>query len=281
MLKIIDTHQHLWDTSNLSYPWLDDFDALGKRYLIDDYRQACKGMNVVRSVHVEADVAPEHIVEEVRWLAQIVRSDHTICAIVASAPLEASNAEEILKQLVQYELVVAIRRMAWHHPDDQFYRSPELIKGVQLLEKFNLSFDLCANHQQLPAAIDLVKATPNVRHAVNHCGGPDIKGQQFQPWADHISQLASFDNVYCKVSGIVTTASENWTKAELKPYIDRLVETFGYDRLMFGSDWPVCTLAAEYQQWVEALLWAIQDATDVDKQKLFHDNAKLFYRMKN
>ena len=281
MLKIIDTHQHLWDTSNLSYPWLDDFDALGKRYLIDDYRQACKGMNVVRSVHVEADVAPEHIVEEVRWLAQIVQSNRMIGAIVASAPLEASNAEEILKQLVQYELVVAIRRMAWHHPDGQFYRSPELIKGVQLLEKFNLSFDLCANHQQLPAAIDLVKATPNVRHAVNHCGGPDIKGQQFQPWADHISQLASFDNVYCKVSGIVTTASENWTKAELKPYIDRLVETFGYDRLMFGSDWPVCTLAAEYQQWVEALLWAIQDATDVDKQKLFHDNAKLFYRMKN
>ncbi len=281
MLKIIDTHQHLWDTSNLSYPWLDDFDALGKRYLIDDYRQACKGMNVVRSVHVEADVAPEHIVEEVRWLAQIVPSDRMIGAIVASAPLEASNAEEILKQLVEYELVVAIRRMAWHHPDDQFYRSPELIKGVQLLEKFNLSFDLCANHQQLPAAIDLVKATPNVRHAVNHCGGPDIKGQQFQPWADHISQLASFDNVYCKVSGIVTTASENWTKAELKPYIDRLVETFGYDRLMFGSDWPVCTLAAEYQQWVEALLWAIQDATDVDKQKLFHDNAKLFYRIKN
>ena len=281
MLKIIDTHQHLWDTSNLSYPWLDDFDALGKRYLIEDYRRACEGMNVVRSVHVEADVAPEYVVEEVKWLAQIVQSDGMIGAIVASAPLEASNAEEILKQLVEYDLVVAIRRMAWHRPDDQFYRSPELTKGVQLLEKFNLSFDLCANHQQLPAAIDLVKATPNVRHAVNHCGGPDIKGQQFQPWADHISQLASFDNVYCKVSGIVTTASENWTKTELKPYIDHLVATFGYDRLMFGSDWPVCTLAAEYQQWVEALLWAIKDATDVDKQKLFHDNAKLFYRIKD
>jgi L-fuconolactonase len=281
MLKIIDTHQHLWDTSNLSYPWLDDFDALGKRYLIDDYRQACKGMNVVRSVHVEADVTPEHIVEEVRWLAQIVPTDGMIGAIVASAPLENSSAEEILKQLTEYELVVAIRRMAWHLPDNQFYRSPELIKGVQLLEKFNLSFDLCANHHQLPAAIDLVRATPNVRHAVNHCGGPDIKGKQFQPWADHISELASFDNVHCKVSGIVTTASENWTKAELKPYIDHLVAAFGYDRLMFGSDWPVCTLAAEYQQWVEALLWSVQSATGPDRQKLFHDNAKQFYRIKS
>ena len=281
MLDIIDTHQHLWDTSNLSYPWLDDFDALGKRYLIEDYRRACAGVNVVRSIHVEADVAPAHIVEEVKWLAQIVQSDSMIGAIVASAPLESSHVEEILKQLVEYELVVAIRRMAWHHPDNQFYRSPELIKGVQLLEKFNLSFDLCANHRQLPAAIDLVTATPNVRHAINHCGGPDIKGKQFQPWADRMSELASFDNVHCKVSGIVTTANENWTQTELKPYIDHLVATFGYDRLMFGSDWPVCTLAAEYQQWVEALLWAIQDATDGDKQKLFHDNAKQFYKIRN
>ena len=281
MLKVIDTHQHLWDTSNLSYPWLEDFDALGKRYLIDDYRRACEGINVVRSVHVEADVAPTQVVEEVKWLAQIVQSDDMIGAVVAAAPLEASNAEEILKQLTEHELVVAIRRMAWHHPDNQFYRSPELIKGVQLLEGYNLSFDLCANHEQLPAAIDLVKATPNVQHAVNHCGGPDIKGEQFQPWADHISELASFDNVHCKVSGIVTTASDNWTKAELKPYIDHLVTAFGFDRLMFGSDWPVCTLAAEYGQWVEALLWAIKGVSDTDKQKLFHDNAKRFYRIKD
>ena len=281
MLKIIDTHQHLWDTSNLSYPWLDDFDALGKRYLIDDYRRACEGINVVRSVHVEADVAPTQVVDEVKWLAQIVQQDDMIGAVVASAPLEESGVEEILKQLTEYELVVAIRRMAWHRPDNQFYRSPELIKGVQLLEEFDLSFDLCANYQQLPAAIDLVRATPNVRHAVNHCGGPDIKGRQFQPWADHMSELATFDNVHCKVSGIVTTASENWTKAELKPYIDHLVASFGYNRLMFGSDWPVCTLAAEYQQWVEALLWSLRDATDVDRQKLFHDTAKEFYRIKN
>ena len=281
MLKIIDTHQHLWDTSNFSYPWLDDFDALGKRYLIEDYRRACEGINVVRSVHVEADVAPAHVVDEVKWLAQIVQTEGMIGAIVASAPLEEPSAEEILKQLTEYELVVAIRRMAWHRPDNQFYQSPELIKGVQLLERYNLSFDLCANSQQLPAAIDLVKATPNVRHAVNHCGGADIKGKQFQPWADHISELASFDNVHCKVSGIVTTASENWTKAELKPYIEYLVAAFGYDRLMFGSDWPVCTLAAEYQQWVEALLWSVQESTDTDRQKLFHDTAKEFYRIKN
>ncbi|MCZ6680065.1 MAG: amidohydrolase family protein [Candidatus Poribacteria bacterium] len=279
MLQIIDTHQHLWYTSNLSYPWLDDFDALDKRYTSDDYRRATAGLNVVRSVHVEADPAPEHVVEEVKWLTQIAEQGGIIGAIVAAAPLEVPNVEDILKQLTEYALVVGIRRMAWHRPDAEFYREPNLIQGVQLLERFNLSFDLCANHEQLPAAIALVKATPNVRHAVNHCGGPDIKGKQFQPWADHMSELAAFNNVHCKVSGIVTTASNNWTKEELKPYIDRLVTAFGYDRLMFGSDWPVCTLAAEYKQWLDALLWAVQDASDADKQKLFHDNAKEFYRI--
>ena len=281
MLKIIDTHQHLWDTSNLSYPWLNDFNALGKCYLTEDYRRATDGLNVARSVHVEADPAPVHVVEEVKWLTQLAEQYGIIGAIVAAAPLEMPDAETTLKQLTAHDLVVAIRRMAWHHPDDQFYRNPDLIKGVQLLEEFDLSFDLCANYSQLPAAIDLVKVTANVQHAVNHCGGPDIKGKQFQPWADHMSELAAFDNVYCKVSGIVTTASENWTNQELKPYIDHLVTAFGYDRLMFGSDWPVCTLAADYRQWLDALLWALQDASDTDMQKLLHDNAKQFYRIRD
>lgn len=282
MFEIIDTHQHLWDTSNLNYPWLEGFDALEQRYLIQDYRRTTEGHNVVRSVHVEGDPAPEHVVDEVRWLTQIAELDGMIGAIVAAAPLEQLNVAEVLQRLTDAsKYVVGIRRMAWHEPDNRFYTRPEVIQGVQLLEQFDLSFDLCAKHDQLPAAIELVKATPNIRHAVNHCGGPDIKGGGFQPWADHISQLAAFDNVHCKVSGIVTTASENWTKEELKPYITHLVSAFGYDRLMFGSDWPVCTLATEYGDWLDALSWAVQDASDLEKRQLFHDTAKAFYRIEN
>ena len=169
----------------------------------------------------------------------------------------------------------------WHGTTQipQFYATPELINGVKLLTKFNLSFELCANAMQLPAAITLVKATPDVRHALNHCGGPDIKGGQFEPWATHIRELAAFENVHCKVSGIVTTASENWTREELKPYVQQLVEAFGYERLMFGSDWPVCTIAATYQEWVEALLWAVSDASDAEKNRLFYENASEFYSL--
>ena len=277
MLKIIDTHQHLWDTTNLEYPWLEDFDLLAKRYTAEDYREAIGDLNVVKSVHVEGDPAEADVVKEIEWLTEIAETDGMIGAIAAAAPLEKPNAEAILAQLVEFGLVVGVRRMAWHHPDPQFYASPELINGVKLLTKFDLSFELCANHAHLPAAIELVKATPDVRHALNHCGGPDIKGGQFELWATHIRELAAFENVHCKVSGIVTTASENWTREELKPYIRHLVETFGYERLMFGSDWPVCTLAATYQEWVDVLLWAVEDASDVEKNRLFYENASEFY----
>lgn len=277
MLKIIDTHQHLWDTENLEYPWLEGFDLLEKRYTVQDYREAIGDLNVVKSVHVEGDPAESEVVKEVEWLTEIAETDGMIGAIAAAAPLEKPNAESILEQLVGFGLVVGVRRMAWHHPDPQFYASPELINGVKLLTKFDLSFELCANSMQLPAAIELVKATPDVRHALNHCGGPDIKGGQFEPWATHIRELAGFENVHCKVSGIVTTASENWTREELKPYIQHLIEAFGYERLMFGSDWPVCTLAATYQEWVDALLWTIEDASDAEKNSLFYENASEFY----
>ena len=277
MLKIIDTHQHLWDTENLEYPWLEGFDLLAERYTAQDYREAIGDLNVIKSVHVEGDPAETEVVKEVEWLTEIAETEGMIGAIAAAAPLEKPNAEAILEQLVGFERVVAVRRMAWHHPDPQFYASPELINGVKLLTKFDLSFELCANSMQLPAAIELVKATPDVRHALNHCGGPDIKGGQFEPWASHIRELAGFENVHCKVSGIVTTASENWTREELKPYIRHLIEAFGYERLMFGSDWPVCTLAATYQGWVDALLCAVEDASDTERDRLFYENASAFY----
>lgn len=277
MLKIIDTHQHLWDAENLEYPWLEGFDLLGKRYTPEDYREAVGDLNVIKSVHVEGDPAETDVVKEVEWLTEIAETDGMIGAIAAAAPLEKPNAEAILEQLVGFGRVVGVRRMAWHHPDPQFYATPDLINGVKLLTKFDLSFELCANSTQLPAAIELVKATPDVRHALNHCGGPDIKGGQFETWASHIRELAAFENVHCKVSGIVTTASENWTREELKPYIRHLIEAFGYERLMFGSDWPVCTLAATYQEWVDALLWAVEDASDAEKNRLFYENASEFY----
>ena len=134
---------------------------------------------------------------------------------------------------------------------------------------------------QLPAAIELVRATPEINHAVNHCAGPDIAGDGYDTWADLVSELAALPNTMCKVSGIVTRAAENWTREDLKPYVDHLVRVFGFERLMFGSDWPVCTLASDYTTWFNALSWIVRGASEQDRAKLFHENAARFYRIES
>ena len=132
-------------------------------------------------------------------------------------------------------MVVGIRRMAWHHEDPSFYSWPSLIEGVKALPKYGYTFELCANVTQLDAAVTLVRATPDVTHAINHCGGPDIAADGFAPWADYMNQLAGFPNTVCKISGLVTRAKVNWTADDLRPYIDHLIDIFGFDRVMYGS----------------------------------------------
>ena len=245
-MQIIDAHQHLWDTAELSYPWLEGFDALRQRYGPEDYRAAFEGIDIIRSVHIEADPAPGAEVAEVDRLVR---------------------------------MVVGVRRMAWHHEDPEFYTWPSLIEGVRALPGYGYTFELCANVTQLDAAVTLVRATPDVTHAINHCGGPDIAGDGFAPWAAFMNKLAEFPNTVCKISGLVTRAKENWTGDDLRPYIDHLIEIFGFDRVMYGSDWPVCTLAASYRAWFDTLVDAVKGITDEERSKLFHDNAKAFYRL--
>ena len=150
---------------------------------------------------------------------------------------------------------------------------------MSLLPRYGYTFELCANVTQLEAAIDLVYATPNVSHAINHCGGPDIAGNEFARWAGYMNRLAEFPNTVCKMSGLVTRASENWTANDLNPYIDHLIDIFGFERLMFGSDWPVCNLAATYKLWFGVLRRAVENCTEDERQKLFHDNARAYYHV--
>ena len=279
-MQIIDAHQHLWDTAELSYPWLEGFDALRQRYGPEDYRAAFEGIDIARSVHIEADPAPGAEVAEVDRLVRIAAEDGMIGAIVPTAPLESEDREKTLERLAaDYPMVVGIRRMAWHHEDPSFYSWPSLIEGVKALPRYGYTFELCANVTQLDAAVTLVRATPDVTHAINHCGGPDIAADGFAPWADYMNQLAGFPNTVCKISGLVTRAKENWTADDLRPYIDHLIDIFGFDRVMYGSDWPVCTLAATYRAWFETLVDAVSGVSEEDRRKLFHDNARDFYRL--
>jgi predicted TIM-barrel fold metal-dependent hydrolase len=154
------------------------------------------------------------------------------------------------------------------------------VENVRRLAEHDLSFDLCVNASQLPDAISLVKAAPDVHFVLDHCGVPDVKARALDPWRDHMREIAALPNVAGKVSGVVAYADpQRWTAADLAPFIQHTIDCFGWDRVMFGSDWPVCTLSASLKQWVEALREVVAGTSEEQQRKLFHDNAVRVYRL--
>ena len=277
---IVDTHIHLWDPSVLRYPWLDEVPFLNKPYLLEDYRNACGAVDVGTMIFVQCDPDPDENLKEAEWVASLAKEDPRIRGIVAGAPLEKGNgARPLLEQLSEIPLVKGIRRLI-QSEGIEFCIQPDFIIGVQSLEEFGLSFDICIYHRHLANTIQFVKQCPNIQFILDHIGKPNIKDQLFEPWKREIKELSEFPNVSCKVSGLVTEADlENWTRENLKPYIDHVIECFGFDRVIYGSDWPVAAQATEYPRWVETLEWAVNGCSGEELRKLFRDNALQFYRV--
>ncbi len=281
MQPIIDAHHHLWDLKRLRYDWLNEVPAINRSYFISDYQEAISGLNVVKSVFAQANATSECSRDETLWILSLADSPGTpIEGVVAWAPIEDPEVEAYLEQLPRHPKLKGVRRLIQSEEDSYFCARPAFVNGVRLLEKFSLSFDVCIIHHQLPAVIQLVREAPEVSFVLDHIGKPDIKGGVTEPWATHIRELASEDNVVCKLSGLVTEADmETWTAQDLKPYIDHVIDAFGFDRLMFGSDWPVCTLASDYGRWLGAVQEATADASDEEKYHLFYGTAERFYRL--
>lgn len=278
---IVDSHVHFWDLDELDYPWLDGVPPIRRPFLPEDYRAATSQLNVEKIVFVQADCASEQGLDEVKWVTSLAQEEARIQGIVAFAPLEAEEktVRPYLQSLSQHALVRGVRRLIQSEAVD-FCVQPEFVRGVQLLAEFDLSFDICIYHPQMANSVELVRRCPDVAFVLDHIGKPDIAGQLLDPWREQIGALADLPNVYCKISGLVTEADqENWTQADLKPYIDHVIDSFGIDRVMFGSDWPVATLASTYQRWVDTLAWATADLSDDERQKLFYANAQKFYRL--
>jgi L-fuconolactonase len=277
---IVDTHIHLWDPSVLRYPWLEEVPFLNKPYLLADYRNACGEINVETMIFVQCDTHPDDNLKEAEWVTSLSKEDPRIRGIVAGAPLEAGDGvKPLLEQLADIPLVKGIRRLI-QSESLEFCVQPDFISGVQSLEEFGLSFDICIYHPHLANTIQFVKQCPNIQCILDHIGKPNIKDQLFEPWKREIKELSEFPNVFCKVSGLVTEADfETWTREDLKPYIDHVIECFGFDRVIYGSDWPVAAQATEYPRWVEALEWAVSGCSDDELRKLFRDNALQFYRV--
>jgi predicted TIM-barrel fold metal-dependent hydrolase len=279
-MQIVDTHQHLWDPDLFRYSWLDSLPSLNRSFRMPDYLAAAKGLNVVKSVHLEADVDEPYMLDETRLLLALAdQPDNPLEGIVACGRPESGDFKSYLDGIAGHRKLKGIRRVL-HTQADEVGKGANFIRNVAALSDYGLSFDICVLARQIPIAINLVSKCPDVAFILDHCGVPQVKEKRLDPWRAYITEIAQFPNVCCKVSGLVAYAdSKRWTAEDLRQFVEHTIASFGWDRVLFGSDWPVCTLSASYQQWVEALRTITQGAGEVNQKKLFHDNAVRVYRL--
>ena len=295
MLPLIDTHQHLWDVTRFKLPWLPASGVLARSYVMDDYRQAIVGTGIERSVYMEVDVAPEQQTAEAEHLIAICKSGKgpTVGAVISGRPGDAAGFSKYIAQFKNSPEIKGVRQVL--HGDSTpagHCLSADYVKSVQLLGELGLSFDLCLRPTDLADGWKLADKCPNTRLILDHCGNADPKawlsatrrGDQkadhnVDAWKKEMDELAKRKNVLCKISGIIARVTKDWTAADLAPIVNHCLDRFGPDRVIFGSDWPVCLLGAPLVEWTTALRQIVADRPEEQQKKLFSANAEKYYRL--
>lgn len=276
---VIDAHVHLWDPRRFRMPWIDDNPRLKRAFGPTEFAQASDASDVEAIVYVQVDVTPAYGLLEARWAAE---QGALVAGIVAWAPMEdGSVVSTYLDELVKVDpRVKGVRRLIQSETDPHFPTRPGLLEGLRLLPKYGLSFDICIQHHQLAQSIEMVRACPDTSFVLDHLGKPDVKAGQLEPWRQQIAELAALPNVMCKVSGLVTEADlAQWTIADVKPYVLHVLDAFGEDRVLFGGDWPVVTMASSYGRWVKTLDELTAHLSPSALKKLWAENARRVYRL--
>jgi L-fuconolactonase len=274
---IIDAHIHLWDPARLRYPWLGSVPAIAQCHTLDDFATATNGLTVVRRVFVQCECDPVQAREEVTWVAAMEGID----AIVAFAPLELRKlAATELEWLASQPKVRGVRRILQSESVVDFCLQPSFVEGVRALARYGFTFDLCIRRNQLEAATELVRRCPDVTFVLDHLGKPAIKDRLLEPWCAQLTQLAEQPNVVAKLSGLATEANAAaWTLEDLRPYVEHAIACFGWERVLFGGDWPVVELAGGYPRWTAAVATLIGKATPAQRRAMLYDNAARVYRL--
>ena len=298
MLPIVDTHQHLWDLEKFELPWTAGEEKLGKSHVMREYLAATHEAKVAKAVYMEVDVEPGQRLAEVEYISAIcARDDNPTCGAVVSGDPDADDFLAYLDHFKDDPYIKGVRRVL-HVPEKApgTCLSAAFVKGVQSLGERGLSFDICMRPSELADAVSLVDRCPETQFIVDHCGnavpgviagadpGPQTEGGLFwhtrDQWQRDMTALAARPNVVCKISGIVARAEVGvWSAANLAPTINFCLDAFGPDRVVFGGDWPVCTLVASYQEWATALREIIKDRSQDEQRKLLHDNAVKLYNL--
>jgi L-fuconolactonase len=277
---IVDAHVHLYDPNVIRYGWMRGKAALEGPHGLAELDQARGAVEVQGIVWIEVGADPGQHQQEARWVAELAARGPRIKGIVAHAPLEhGAAAEAEIERLLENGRLKGIRRLLQDEPDAACCLRPGFIEGVRLLARHDLNFDICVYHPQLGSALELARRCPEVRFVLDHIGKPGIRDGLMSPWRTQIEDLAALPNVWCKLSGLITEAHQSWTREQLRPYIDHVIERFGFARVMFGSDWPVSEQTHRYAEWVETVDRAFGGASIDERRRLYRDNAIAFYRL--
>jgi len=279
-VPFVDTHVHLWDPMRLGYDWLAGNDTLDRRHELPEFSAASAGLPLESMVFMECAVNAGQALDEARWVTALARQEPRLKGMVASAPLEQGEAvRPHLEALAELPLLRGIRRLLQSEADN-FCLQPGFVAGVKMLAEFGLSFDICIFHRQLANVVAFADKVETVPMILDHIGKPGIADGLVSPWAEEMRELARRPNVVCKISGVATEADHrNWTEDQLKRYVSVAIEAFGFDRVMFGGDWPVSTLAITYRRWTEILDDLLAGASEDERRKFWRDNAVAFYRL--
>lgn len=271
---VLDSHVHFWKYNKAEYSWIDNrMKVLQKDYLPQDIELTLKRNNVDGCIVIQA-TAKEL---ETRFLAELSNTHPIIKGVVGWTNLLSPDLEKKLTNLKSYSSIKGIRHIVQSEPDDFLY-DESFRSGVSMLKAFGFTYDLLIFPRQLKAATDFVKALPDQTIILNHCAKPNIKSKEMTDWKAGISELAMYPNVNCKVSGLLTEASwKEWSPSEFYPYLDLVFQSFGPERVLFGSDWPVMLLSGIYVQWKSLMDKYMQNFLQEDKEKFFGLNAQRVY----
>ena len=280
----IDSHHHLWDLSARDYDWMagDQMAPIRRNFDVADLQSAIAGTGIERTVFVQASMTHEETYEALELAEQVA----TIVAVVGWLDVDSpASLAECEKYLAANggSYLKGIRDIAQDHPDSNYLARPQVIKTVQGLGKLDITYDILTKTPELKAAIELVRACPDTRFVLDHISKPYISRQELEPWKSLITELASFGNVSCKISGLVTEANwKDWEVSDFTPYTDHIIESFSTSRIMFGSDWPVALLAADsYSQVVDLAEKVTAGFSDSEKEAFWALNVSRSYKITN
>ncbi|MEO8240930.1 MAG: amidohydrolase [bacterium] len=275
---IFDTHLHLIDRSQFSYPWLASAPPLDRDWTIADYCATAARLGITDVLHMEVDVAAAEIDAETSFIAALMAQPASPLRGAISAARPESPGFAAWLEGVDRKVVKGVRRVL-HVVPDEVSQQAEFRANIRRLGTVGLPFDICMAERQLPLAVELVDACPDTTFMLDHCGVPDIAGGTFANWTKSISDLARRPHVNAKVSGITAYARPDWTLQTLQPYVETIIAAFGWDRVVWGSDSPVCTLQSSLDQWVAVTHALISGASVSERAKFLHDNAARLWQI--